>query len=119
MQDDPSAAGYPKARDCWQWRNALLCYTGDRHWPGHPVQANVAGTQCHQQAVPAQPKNQSHQSFLSPVPSQDGQGGILLLHPGEKPIPKADKAKPQLSSFIPSPALPAHTLGQVWDPPPD
>lgn len=71
------------------------------------------------QAAPAQPENQRHQPFLSPVPGQDGQGGILLLHPGEKPIPKADKAKPKLSSFIPSPALPAHTLGQVWDRPAD
>lgn len=108
VQDDPSAAGYPRAgaRDCWHWRNALSCHTGDRHWPGHPVQANTAGTQCHSQAAPAQPENQSHQPFLSPVPSQGGQGGILLLHPGKKPIPKAEKANPKLSSFTPRPALP-------------
>lgn len=91
VQDDPSAAGYTRARDCWHWRNALLCHSGDRHWPGHPVQANTAGTQCHPRQYQLSLKTRATSLFsaLSPARTAKVVSSSSIL--GESQFPRQTK----------------------------
>lgn len=107
---DPGAARYP-----WSWskgllapeERAVLSHWG-RRWPGRPVQANPQSRPClDQHAAPVQSAKFSLQSPAFPQPCpQPGWPCVASL--SSHPIPKAEKAKPTVFSFIPSLALTVH-----------
>lgn len=96
---DVSAARYPWGCStglvALEGRAVLLHWGG--HWSGHPVQENPAGTQS--RPTHCKPAATSLSSDLSPA--RVTRGAPFSSHP----IPEAEKAKPTLSSFIPSLAL--------------